>query len=153
MRTVTIERAPAELAGRTVADEMVRLPKVLPATLTVSGALEAFEDDHVHMLLLGDRGRLVGTLLRADLPARPSADPVLPYAVLAGRTVGAGLPAETARRLLVARGERRLAVVDRDGTLLGLLCLKGRLTGFCSDADVAARAAGRAGLDAGDPCP
>ncbi len=92
MRTVTIERAPAELAGRTVADEMVRLPKVLPATLTVSGALEAFEDDHVHMLLLGDRGRLVGTLLRADLPARPSADPVLPYAVLAGRTVGARLP-------------------------------------------------------------
>jgi hypothetical protein len=41
----------------------------------------------------------------------------------------------------VARGERRRAVIDADGRLLGLLCLKSRLTGFCSDSDVAARAA------------
>ncbi len=41
--------------------------------------------------------------------------------------------------MLLARGRRRLAVVDERGALLGLLCLKRRLTGFCSDADVAAR--------------
>jgi hypothetical protein len=38
----------------------------------------------------------------------------------------------------------RLAVVDDDGVLTGLLCLKRKLTGFCTDADVAARAAERA---------
>ena len=36
-------------------------------------------------------------------------------------------------------GQRRRAVVDDSGRLLGLLCLKQRLTGFCSDDDVAAR--------------
>ncbi len=43
---------------------------------------------------------------------------------------------------LIHRGLRRLAVVDDNGLLMGLLCLKRKLTGFCSDADVAARGAG-----------
>jgi hypothetical protein len=40
---------------------------------------------------------------------------------------------------MLAAGLRRLAVVDGQGSLLGLLCLKRHLGGFCSDADVAAR--------------
>jgi hypothetical protein len=49
------------------------------------------------------------------------------------------LPAEEAHQLLLSTGQRRRAVVDHSGRLLGLLCLKRRLTGFCSDNDVAAR--------------
>jgi hypothetical protein len=52
-------------------------------------------------------------------------------------------PLEAARSHLVATGQRRLAVVDRAGTLLGLLCLKRTGDGFCSDRDVASRAAAR----------
>jgi len=40
-------------------------------------------------------------------------------------------------------GRRRLAVVDDGGVLVGLLCLKRTGRGFCSDLDVASRAASR----------
>jgi hypothetical protein len=41
---------------------------------------------------------------------------------------------------MIAGGQRRRAVVDDEGRLLGLLCLKASGRGFCADADVAARA-------------
>jgi hypothetical protein len=37
------------------------------------------------------------------------------------------------------QGRRRLAVVDADGALLGLLCLKASGDGFCSDDGIASR--------------
>jgi len=43
------------------------------------------------------------------------------------------------QRLLIDHGIRRVAVVNADGSLLGLMCLKQRMRGFCSDGDVAAR--------------
>jgi len=133
---------PAELVGRTAGELVVRLPKTLPASLTVADARVAFDDDHVHMLLVTDDGRLLGTLVREDVPDdADGAAPALAHAVLEGRTIAPAVPAEEARRHLLALGRRRVAVVDPEGRLLGLLCLKRRLTGFCSDADVAARAA------------
>jgi CBS domain-containing protein len=136
------------LDGLDVADVVVRLPKTMGPRATVAEARAAFDHDHVHMLLLTERGRLLGTLLRTDLPA-PGADDgrALAVATLEGRTVSPRLAAEDERQLLVTTGQRRLAVVDDSGHLLGLLCLKHRLSGFCSDADVAARVA-----DASRPC-
>lgn len=128
--------------GPTVGDVVLKLPKTLPADISVAQARACFADDHVHMLLLTESGRLLGTLVRDDL--RGQADgPALALTRLAGRTISAEAPAEEARQVLLSRGQRRLAVVDADGALIGLLCLKRRLTGFCSDADVAARAAER----------
>lgn len=143
-------RLPADLLDPTVADVVVRMPKTLPADACLTTVRTALDNDHVHMLLLTDGGRLVGTVVRSDLPAtRDDADelgvPALSYAVLAGRTVASDLPAEEVRKLMVERGERRLAALDDEGSLLGLLCLKRRSTGFCSDADVAARAGGPTG--------
>ena len=136
---------PADLLDPTVADVVVRMPKTLPADVRLATVRTALDDDHVHMLLLTDGGTLVGTIVRSDLPEiRDDVDELdvhaLPYAVLAGRTVAIDEPAEDIRRLMVDRGQRRLAALDAEGTLLGLLCLKRRLTAFCSDADVAARA-------------
>ena len=94
------------------------------------------------MLLLTERGILLGTLLRCDLPAKAAgSECARTYAVLEGRTVTGEVSAEVARQLLLTWGHRRLAVVGQDGTLRGLLCLKRRLEGFCSDADVLARKA------------
>ena len=129
---------------RTVAEALVRDPWTLPAEATVGVARVAFADDHVHMLLLTRGPSLLGTLVPDDVHADVADDaPALPLATLTNRTVAPDVPLEDARRWLVARGERRLAVVDEDRTLLGLLCLKRRQTGFCSDGDVAARAAER----------
>ena len=125
----------------TVADVVVRRPKTLALTTTVGEARAEFADDHMHMLLLTANGFLLGTLVRGDLVAADSdADLALVYAGLAGRTVPPTVNAEVMRRVLVSSGERRRAVVDRDGHLIGLLCQKRKQTGFCSDADVAERA-------------
>jgi CBS domain-containing protein len=138
-----LSQAGRPLAGRTVADVVVRRPRVLDAAATVAAARSAFEDDHVHMLLLTSGDRLLGTLVRDDLTDADATGSALDHAVLDGRTIDPAVPADVALRDLVARGERRRAVVDDDGRLLGLLCLKRRLTGFCSDHDVAARQAER----------
>jgi CBS domain-containing protein len=128
------------LDGRNVMDVVVRLPKTMSPRATVAEARAALADDNVHMLLLTHNGRLLGTLVACDLPASGADDaPASDYATLEGRTVPPHLPAEEARQLLLSTGQRRRAVVDHSGRLLGLLCLKQRVTGFCSDSDVAAR--------------
>ncbi|GAA4369459.1 hypothetical protein [Nocardioides caricicola] len=128
------------LTGK-VADNVVRLPKTLPLTTTVAEARAEFADDHMHMLLLTANGFLLGTLVRSDIAETDSdADLALVYSSMEGRTVPPSVNAEVMRRVLVASGDRRRAVVDREGRLVGLLCLKRRMSGFCSDADVAARA-------------
>ncbi len=133
-----------ELIDKQVRDVVVKLPKTLGPQANVAQARKALENDHVHMLLITDAGRLLGTLVAGDLPdGLDGASPALAHAVLIDRTVPPQMSAEDARQLLLTRGERRRAVVAADGQLLGLLCLKRRLTGFCSDADVDARAACR----------
>jgi CBS domain-containing protein len=134
------EQAPGG-PGALVRDVMLRRPKTLPAGARVEEARAALANDHVHLVLLTDGGTLVGTLTRTDLPAQvPGSGPALPWSTLRDRTVAATAPADAVPAILAARGLRRLAVVDDDGTLLGLLCLKRRRTGFCSDRDVESRA-------------
>lgn len=132
---------------RTVADAMVTGPWTHGSTTSVAEAHDAFTDAHVHMLLLTDDGVLQGTLLRDDLaPGTEPARPALDLASLVGRTIPPGRPVEEALTLMRRQGTRRLAVIDDDRRLLGLLCLKRTLDGFCSDADVRARALERDGL-------
>ncbi len=104
------------------------------------------------MVLLADAGILRGTLLRQDLEGAHDDDPARPLAVLSGRTIHPSASAERALRALVASDARRLAVVDEDGVLVGLLCLKRRRTGFCSDDDLRARShRGRQPVAGGSP--
>jgi CBS domain-containing protein len=132
---------------RTVAAAMVTAPWTHDLDLTVAGAREAFTDAHVHMLLLTDSGVLQGTLLRDDLAtATEPTLPALDLATLAARTVPPDHPVEEALARMREQGTRRLAVVDAAGLLLGLLCLKRTLDGFCSDADVRSRALEHGGL-------
>ena len=128
-----------------VSDVMLRHPKVLDAQATVDEARVALANDHVHMVLLSQGSTLVGTLVRTDLPhpiqrSDQGSGPALPWSTLRDRTVPSATSADTVNKLLIERGLRRLAVIDHDGTLLGLMCLKRSRTGFCSDEDVASRA-------------
>jgi CBS domain-containing protein len=125
-----------------VTDVMLRAPKLCGPGTTVADARRMFDDDHLHCLLVvAADGSLLAVVDRADLrDAEPSQAAVVTGRV-AERVIGPGGDAEAVRRQMVARGWRRLAVVDERGRLLGLLCLKRTGLGFCSDADVAARAA------------
>lgn len=125
----------------TALDCAVREPKTCPASVTVGYLRQMFDDDHVHMALLtsGD-DYLHGCVIRSDLVAAAVSAPALSVARLRGRTIAAAQPIEDAWDLLRRTGRRRLAVVDRTGYLVGLLCLKQSGAGFCGDADVASRA-------------
>jgi CBS domain-containing protein len=134
------------MAGQwTVEEAMLRRPTVHAADLTVEAARSAFAaSPKTHLLLLTHDGVLVGTLTRADLeveadPAGPAAD----LGSLEGRTVDPAVPLADAHALMTERGLRRLAVVDPAMRLLGLLCLKRSLTGFCTDDGVAGMRAER----------
>jgi hypothetical protein len=126
----------------TAADVMVTAPKTMPSRSTVGQVREAFEDDHVHMLLLTREDRLEGALIRSDVPMAAAASvPALPLARLDGRCTAPTTSVPELLSRLEHTDERRLAVVDTSGVLLGLACLKRNRDGFCSDADVLARAA------------
>lgn len=129
---------------RLVQEVMIAAPRTLSAEASVGDVRAAFADDHVHMVLL-TRGRtLVGTLVRTDLPQIATATmSARQWSALLGRTVAPEMRVDLVQDLLVERGTRRLAVIEAGGTLLGLLCLKRSRDGFCSDADVAARARDR----------
>lgn len=120
---------------------MVRRPKSMPADASIADVRALFDDDRVHMALLLHDRHLVGTVIRADLGVAAGADePALTIARMAGRTVTPETPLAPVRSHMVATGQRRLAVVDHEGRLLGLLCLERARHGFCSDRDVDARA-------------
>lgn len=127
-------------APATVNDVMLRRPTVHPADVTIGAARAAFASGpKLHLLLLIREGRVIGTLDRGDLadPAVAADSPALALAELEGRTVAPDVPAEPLRKDMLATGIRRLAVVDDEMRLLGLLCLKSSGTGFCSDDGVA----------------
>lgn len=124
---------------------MITEPKTLPADASIRSVRAAFDDEHVHRVLLTEAGILHGTLLREDLPslAAPTGH-ALAWATLQGRTIGPAEPESVAYRYLISADQRRIAVVDTDRRLLGLLCLKRDRRGFCTVADIRARASARA---------
>jgi CBS domain-containing protein len=136
---------PRGLSERSVRATMLRVPKVLPSGARVADASELFEDDHVHAALVVDEsGRLCSVVLREDLLDRDPEDDAAAVGRLEERTIPVDAGLEAAWRAMCELGQRRRAVVDPEsGRLVGLLCLKRSGSGFCTDADAAARAADR----------
>jgi CBS-domain-containing membrane protein len=128
-------------AGWTVRDAALTTPKTHPASVTIGEIHGFFADDHVHTALVVDAdGRLMTMLERGDLNTGPPLTaPAAAFGTLADRTTSPDDLLADAYRRLLRLGRRRLAVTDADGTLLGLLCLKHHLAGFCTSEDVANR--------------
>jgi CBS domain-containing protein len=123
---------------------MLTGPKVLQGSATVAEIRRLFSDEHVHVALLVEAGRLVAAIERRDLLA--TIDGSLPARLIGhvtGRTVSPEAPLHDVFAAMRGAGLRRLAVVDGNGILLGLLGLKASGLGFCSDSDVERRAADR----------
>lgn len=120
---------------------MIHEPKTLRPTATVGDVRRLFEDDHVHLALLVDGGFLCATVTRVDVGGS-EADEISALALprLDDLAIARDTSAQVAFHRMVERRQRRLAVVADDGRVQGLLCLKRRLNGFCSDASVGERA-------------
>ena len=129
-----------------VGEVMLRHPKTLSADASIDEARQTLANEHVHMVLITEGAKLVGTLTQVDLPPPGAIGPALSWSTLEGRTVSPGASASDVQRLMIDHGVRRVAVVGPDGTLLGLMCLKRRRTGFCSDADVLSRGSWRSNV-------
>jgi CBS domain-containing protein len=132
--------------GTVVADAMLLRPKVCDADLTVAAAHELFGDDHVHALLVVGAGVLLAVVEQADLAGVPAGAAARLHGRLGDRVVGPHEDMMATWTAMLADGRRRLAVVDEQGVLLGLLCLKRSGRGFCSQAGVDARAREREAL-------
>jgi CBS domain-containing protein len=129
--------------ARTVGTAMLLHPRTAAPGVTVAEARAVLENTHVHAVLVVDRTRLVAVVEREDLVGSPGDAHAALVGRLDGRTIEPWADLGSVQRWMVRDGRRRLAVTDRAGTLLGLLCLKRSHRGFCSDADVDAREAGR----------
>jgi len=118
-----------------VADVMLKRPKTLPATATVGDVRALFANEKVVTALFADGAAFAGVLDRDDLPTDAADDePARGYARMDVERVAPDTPVPAARAWLDEHDERRLVVLDPDGTTLrGLLCLNRRRTGFCSD--------------------
>jgi len=122
----------------TVADAMVRRPKLLPSTATWGDVRDLFRDDHVHAALVVDDERLL-TVIEPDDVETGGDGPARTMGTLRGRTVAPYADLWTTWVWMTSNGRRRLAVIE-DGRCVGLLCLKRSGRGFCCDAGIRARA-------------
>lgn len=119
---------------------MLTHPKLHPLSACVGEIRDLFLDDHVHMALLVDEGRLITAIERADLPeAIDDEVPARLTGQISGRTISPQATLPEAFAAMRDAGRRRLAAVDRNGIAVGLLCLKANGLGFCSDDDVERR--------------
>ncbi|MDX6681266.1 MAG: hypothetical protein QOG94_1305 [Solirubrobacteraceae bacterium] len=104
----------------------------LEATATVAEARDYFAaSTSRRMALVCDDGRYVGSLTPAQLEG--DLDPGLALARIAerGATVSPDDPATKGRDLALRTDARRVAVVDADGRLVGVVAVTGDLTSFC----------------------
>ena len=131
-----------EATRTTALEHAIREPVVLTADRTVADVHDLFLRDHQRLALVVDEtGRLLTTITRTDLAGLEPDLPARRAGTLAGRTVGPDTTLADASARLGGEAVRRAAVVDADGRLLGLLCLKRSGAGYCTDEGVAARRA------------
>jgi CBS domain-containing protein len=126
---VTLEEA----AVMTVAEIMISRPKTLPATATVADARKLFENPSVRTALVAEGSRYAGELTRADIEGEDDAVPISTVSAPAAGTVVQTETVAAALERMDAAGTDRLAVVDPDGTLRGLVCLSRSHGHLCTD--------------------
>lgn len=118
------------LAGRSVADVMLAKPKTVPPSASVGEVRELLANPSVQMLLIADGDRFRGAL--TELP--PDADDdarALDFADTQPESLPPSASAEEAFARTAANPNRRVVVLDDDGSLVGLVCLDETRTRFC----------------------
>lgn len=126
-------RTPIGEAGELKVAEVIHKSfSALPADVTVAELRDWFAaSSHRRMAFLADRGLYAGSISRDDLDA--CSDPAGSARDLAcsGPIVAPGAAASTAYELAITSDARRVAVVDDDGTLIGVVAVTDDLAAFC----------------------
>jgi CBS domain-containing protein len=124
---------------------MLRNPTLFGPDATIGQVRDFLGGEHVHAALITEDGRQLSVVEPVDLTGSEPAEnaPALMVGRLHGRVVRPDADLFTTWEAMRMRARRRLAVVDEQGDLLGLLCLKRSGHGFCSEADVRARSEDR----------
>lgn len=121
-----------DAANLTAADVVHKRFSALPADATVAQVREWFgASSHRRMAFLAEHGRYAGSLTRDDVNG--DLDPTRSAAQLArpGPTVAPEAPAHAGYKLAIATQANRVPVVDRDGTLIGVVGVTEDLAAFC----------------------
>jgi CBS-domain-containing membrane protein len=126
-------RTPFDAAADLTAAEVIHKRfSALPADATVAQVRDWFAaSSHRKMAFLADDGRYAGSLTRDDLNG--DLDPTDSAARLArtAPTISPDAPAHAGYELAVASPALRVPVVDRDGTLIGVVGVTDDLAAFC----------------------
>jgi CBS domain-containing protein len=119
--------APALLVA---ADLMLREPKTLTADASVAEVRDQLANPRVQMVLLADGQVFKGAVTHVPPYAAPG-DRALDHVDANPEIISPHASADEAFERATASRNRRVIVVDDEGNLLGLLCLKRDRSGFC----------------------
>jgi CBS-domain-containing membrane protein len=121
-----------EAADLAAADVIHKRFSALPADATVAQVRDWFvASSHRRMAFLADNGNYAGSLTRDDLNG--DLDPTHSALHLArtGPTIAPDASAHAGYELAIATRAQRVAVVGRDGTLIGVIGVTDDLAAFC----------------------
>lgn len=120
--------------GQKVGEVMLKTPKTLSARASLDEAREFFANPKVVSAVLVDGTAFAGLLDRTDLPSLLAGSvPIRTFARMTVPTVRPDTPVPNALEIMAGYGVTRLVVLGDDGTtLVGLLCLDRKRTGFCN---------------------
>ena len=112
------------------ADLMLRNPKTLTAEASVAEVRELLANPKVQMVLLADGSAFRGAVTTIPAEASPR-DRAVYHIDKDAETISPLASDDEAFERAAASPNRRVIVLDEDGSLLGLLCLNQSRTGFC----------------------
>src|SRR5581483_7011150 len=114
------------------ADVIHPVGHTLPATATVGDVRAWFDaSDHRRLAVLADEGRFAGMMTRSDVDAAPDDGAPAARHARQGPTVDAAAPARDGYDMAPSTDIRRVAVIDADGMLVGVLSVTPDLERYC----------------------
>ncbi len=112
------------------ADLMLRNPKTLTAEASVAEVREQLANPKVQMVLLADGPAFRGAVTTIPADASPR-ERAVDYVDADAEVISPDASDDEAFERTAASPNRRVIVLDENGSLLGLLCLNQSRTGFC----------------------
>ena len=104
---------------------MISNPTLCDDAVTVGDLRRFFLDRHRHAAVIVREGVLIAVIERSDLhPYKPDDVSAAGLGSLEGRVTTPAEPLTPIHQGMLKAGQHRLAVIDRDGKLLGMLCLE-----------------------------
>jgi Mg/Co/Ni transporter MgtE len=120
----------------TVRDVLHARTSSLDANATVAEVRAYFDaSTSRRQAFLLDNGRYVGSLTAARVAEESDPDRIAAEIADPGQTIGLDAPANAARDLALTTDARRVAVLDDDAKLVGVIAVTGDLQHFCGTAE------------------